>query len=384
MKNQLLVGIALLALITICGGYSNGAFQSGAARTGAPGLGSFAEGTCSGCHGGGSYGEPELNITVTDVNGGPARTTFVPEQDYLVTVQVSAPMGNPGAYGFQSQFLDRTPVAGTSRGRAGSVVSTDAGTRAQTQTSNTPNGPVTREYIEHSAPNTQGTFTFVWRAPDASVDEVDYYVVGNSVDNQGGTGNDNGSTAPTVVTLTRAAALPLDLRAFTAAETSKSVRLNWTTENESGTDRFAVERSATGQDFIEIGTVAAAGDSQEARRYAFTDAAPLPSAYYRLRMQDLDGSATFSPIVTATLPAAISLRAFPNPTVDILQLQLPATEAAALTVELFSVAGTQVGSVRTEAGQGGLTASINVSHLPRGIYLARVAELNQTVRFVKR
>jgi hypothetical protein len=47
--------------------------------------------------------------------------------------------------------------------------------------------------------------------------------------------------------------------------------LQWTTASEQNSDSFFIEKSTDGSNFIIIGSVAAAGNSTEVRKYSFTD-----------------------------------------------------------------------------------------------------------------
>ncbi|MFK8164846.1 MAG: right-handed parallel beta-helix repeat-containing protein [Lewinella sp.] len=97
--------------------------------------------------------------------------------------------------------------------------------------------------------------------------------------------------------------LPSELGTFSAEALSKtSVGLNWNTVTETATGRYHVERKSTHRFWTEIGSVAAAGFSRSSLDYEFMDEeAPAGTLYYRLRMADMDGSYTYSPIREITL-----------------------------------------------------------------------------------
>lgn len=111
------------------------------------------------------------------------------------------------------------------------------------------------------------------------------------------------------------APLPVTLLDFTAQAQPPGVALAWHTAHEQHSAYFAIERSADGQAFTEIGRVAAAGTSSQAHSYAFYDPLPLGgTSYYRLRQVDLDGSFQYSPVrVVGGQAAAGKSLVFPNP-----------------------------------------------------------------------
>ena len=109
---------------------------------------------------------------------------------------------------------------------------------------------------------------------------------------------------------------PVNFTAFTATNLGKTIGLNWSTGTESGNDFYAVERSADGEVFTEIGRVNGAGESRENSEYDFTDEVPLPGVnYYRLRQVDFDGSFSFSSVVFIQNDVALEaeVKVFPNP-----------------------------------------------------------------------
>ncbi len=104
-------------------------------------------------------------------------------------------------------------------------------------------------------------------------------------------------------------ALPVALSSFTAEDFPGSVELSWSTEAESGLDRFVVERSGASGDFQELGEVSA---QNEPFAYTFTDNDPLTGEnIYRLRIEDQDGNISYSALVTLTREGTNSVQLLP-------------------------------------------------------------------------
>jgi hypothetical protein len=82
------------------------------------------------------------------------------------------------------------------------------------------------------------------------------------------------------------ASFPVHLLNFEAKseEGKNEVMVRWFTAKEMDTDSFRIERSENGLDFVEIGVVKAAGQSNRLRAYALYDIHPIVGkpAYYRL------------------------------------------------------------------------------------------------------
>ncbi|WP_026231753.1 right-handed parallel beta-helix repeat-containing protein [Neolewinella persica] len=174
----------------------------------------------------------------------------------------------------------------------------------------------------------------------------------------------NQGAAPDIGPLESGLIVPSELTEFTAqALTKTSVELNWNTISETATDRFYVERKSDHRFWAEVGSVSAAGFSRASLDYSFTDQeAPIGTLYYRLRMVDLDGSYSYSPIREITLSAdGLDLRWLDLRTAE---LQLPdGKEMSDVTASFYSIDGR--GLPLTVSGNQ-LQFSAD---LPAGIYL---------------
>ena len=96
--------------------------------------------------------------------------------------------------------------------------------------------------------------------------------------------------------------LPLNLVSFTAKAVGQTVLLNWLTKTEVNTKSFVVEHSTNGSLWKEIGTVAAKGSGDGS--YLLYHNLPVEGInYYRIKMMDKDGSATFTAIRTVKFSA---------------------------------------------------------------------------------
>jgi len=179
--------------------------------------------------------------------------------------------------------------------------------------------------------------------------------------------------------------LPVELTAFTATAKGNHVVLNWATASEKNNDHFTVERSADGQTFVVVGTVAGQGTTTVAHTYSTTDAnaANLASTlYYRLRQVDTDGTESLSPVRTVAFARPAEASLYPNPATTTTSLDLRALPAGSYTVTLLDLAGH---TVATHHLGSDLLPALDLSALPRGAYLVRVqgAGTNLTKRLVK-
>lgn len=115
------------------------------------------------------------------------------------------------------------------------------------------------------------------------------------------------------ITATSNNPLPVTLVDFTARknEQNQTTLLYWEVANELNFDMYNVERSIDGKTFTQLGKVKAIGESN----YNFTDYHPERGInYYRLQMQNLDGSYNYSPLRSLVFGEdKTELNVYPNP-----------------------------------------------------------------------
>lgn len=86
------------------------------------------------------------------------------------------------------------------------------------------------------------------------------------------------------------------LTSFTIKDSSSIALLQWITSQEFSLSFFSIERSVDGNSFTEIGQVTSAGNPNSDTKYFFTDYNnnTVKNYYYRLKMENLDGSYNYS------------------------------------------------------------------------------------------
>jgi hypothetical protein len=180
--------------------------------------------------------------------------------------------------------------------------------------------------------------------------------------------------------------LPVTLTDYSAllSDDRSSVTVSWTTAKEENNRYFVLQRSADGQSFSDIDTVAATNQS-DARSYYYIDKAPLRDHdFYRLSQIDLDGKTTLFSVLEVTISGA-EAGAFlvsPNPAHNTIFLQLAHPEQGPLSVRLSDGQGKIVRTWRFNK-QGTLwKQAMDVSNLPAGNYFVTV-EGGKTIREVR-
>ena len=158
------------------------------------------------------------------------------------------------------------------------------------------------------------------------------------------------------------APLPATLVSFDAQSDGDLVYVRWTTASEVEVDAFAVELSyGIGEEFAGIEKVEARGSETAGASYEIVIPARAGTQYLRLRTMDRDGASTLSEVVSVWTPSGkTGWRA----ALTDFRLQLDSEEAGE-----FFVVGAQGGVVARGHIGGGETISLDLGHLPDGIYV---------------
>ena len=166
------------------------------------------------------------------------------------------------------------------------------------------------------------------------------------------------------------------LTSFTAQilEGPPAVGLNWTTSFESNDQYFFVQRSADGQTFDNIDTVAAATGSGTGYAYDAVDNNPLAGAdYYRLAMKYRDGTVGYSAIREVIFKQSQdSFFISPNPAVGSLNLWLRNNVTGNLNVRVLDMQGRTLRTWAFVKQDELWTQSIDIGQLSMGSYIIQV------------
>ncbi|MGZ8558100.1 MAG: T9SS type A sorting domain-containing protein [Chitinophagaceae bacterium] len=93
--------------------------------------------------------------------------------------------------------------------------------------------------------------------------------------------------------------LPVQLIYFKATPQQDKIALQWETATETNNQYYTLEQSLNGTDFIAIAKISASGNTNSLSRYSYDDNTDLQGlVYYRLKQTDIEGSLTYSKIVS--------------------------------------------------------------------------------------
>jgi len=185
------------------------------------------------------------------------------------------------------------------------------------------------------------------------------------------------NSATGVLTFNVNVVLPVELISFEADAVASSIQLSWRTATERNNDYMAVERSADGVKFGEIGRVKGAGTTEQPQEYGFVDEHPLPGLnYYRLRQVDFDGAFEYHKTISVAFKgkasSGLNVQAFPNPAQYSLQARWSADSRQPSTLRLFDTSGRLLATYPVDAGAD--SYEVPVSNLPAGLYFLQASQ----------
>jgi hypothetical protein len=164
--------------------------------------------------------------------------------------------------------------------------------------------------------------------------------------------------------------LPIKLLSFGAQKISNdAAELRWTTGSEANAKQFDIMRSTDGKTWANIGIISAKGSNSQ---YSLIDQQPLPgNNFYRLQMQDIDGSVSYSQVRVLNFDASTvnSLTLYPNPAHGQVMLQFGVALAGNISIQIFNSLGQIV--LNQEVALSGVTLNLSIDHLPKGVYTVR-------------
>ena len=181
------------------------------------------------------------------------------------------------------------------------------------------------------------------------------------------------------------APLPVELLDFQAVAEQEGIKLSWATNMEKNFKNFEVQRSIDAVDFKTITSVLPKGNEQEGTAYGYLDheAPRNETLYYRLKMNDLDGSFDFSRLKSVRLEDnRLLVTVTPNPTTGASLLQLNSAEAMPIQIKLYNTIGHEVFQAEQSLRQGNNAVPLPTERLQVGVYEAIISD--GTRKWVKR
>lgn len=176
--------------------------------------------------------------------------------------------------------------------------------------------------------------------------------------------------------------LPVTVTNWTATlQANNNALLTWTTTDAVNFDHFVIQRSTNEEDFEDVATVNAQPDSLNIQQYSYTDRFNYNgNVYYRLKMVDRDGIASYSGIVELPMQESTgAVRIYPTMVENgQITVDAPASVSQA-RLELYDMNGRRILAQDWAALQGRQQVSLSGNgHLASGAYIVRLTD-NETI-----
>jgi len=171
--------------------------------------------------------------------------------------------------------------------------------------------------------------------------------------------------------------LPIELIDFIVNQSGNDAWLSWNTASEFNSDYFGVERSFDGENFVQIGSVPAAGYSLTPLNYSYDDddinEFSSDKIYYRLRMVDQDQTYKYSVVRWINFADHVNethFSVFPNPFTDAVSVWYNSVRDEQAVIQLCDVSGKIIFEQPIKVSIGNNFFTMNqFSSLVQGIYL---------------
>jgi len=160
-----------------------------------------------------------------------------------------------------------------------------------------------------------------------------------------------------------------------------NVEISWTTNFESNSDKFEVERSFDGKEWKSVGSIKGQGISTVKHTYDFTDNVGRNTAnkrdlYYRLKMVDLDKKTSISRILVVRVYNTESVKMIsvtPNPSRSDIMASIQLNQSSIVVMKILTSAGKEMMRKTLNLGAGSNSILMDGSgKLLPGAYLLEV------------
>lgn len=158
--------------------------------------------------------------------------------------------------------------------------------------------------------------------------------------------------------------------------------LRWSTATEHNSDRFEIERSNDGINWINVGSQPAQGYSNQIINYEFNDVRDCSQCqtYYRIKQLDFNGEFEYTPtLVTNCSKHNAFLSLYPNPASEKVYLSINLNRDDHISLTIKDLAGSTVGYQEMFGQKGHNKFVIDVHQLQSSYYVFLIKTSSQVV-----
>jgi hypothetical protein len=174
---------------------------------------------------------------------------------------------------------------------------------------------------------------------------------------------------------TQPVVVPVKFTTIRADRQNKDVAVVWKVENQVNVSHYEVEKSADGSAFNKVGAVAATGGVNASATYNWLDLNALSGMnYYRIKMIEVDGRYSYSPVARVSFNAQSGITIYPNPvTNNTYQLKMTGQPEGEYQLTTYSSNGQRVCSNKVQYnGADAIKKVVLQSKLPQGLYKVEI------------
>lgn len=175
----------------------------------------------------------------------------------------------------------------------------------------------------------------------------------------------------------------LSLDSFEATFENGAMAIRWATLSELNNARFEVERAIRTHSkglrpWMTVAFVTGGGTTDSLQTYAYYDEGDITDAaqvMYRLKQVSFDGSATYSEVVEATLPAplAYAVSSYPDPYIASTTIEYAIPKRARVRLTIYNASGQLVKTlVNSTRKAGRYRETFNATDAAPGLYMYRL------------
>lgn len=180
--------------------------------------------------------------------------------------------------------------------------------------------------------------------------------------------------------------LPVKLKNFKAEKNKSSVTLSWLMAEQDNLSHFVIERSSDGRKFNTLAGISEINRNTDlSAAYEFEDREPAPKAnYYRLKIVDKEGSATYSPVKMITMSESgvkKEISIYHNPGSGLLNINF-GEQTGNVKLRIVNSSGQTLWSANRSVNR---LESLNIDFLSKGIYYLTIdtGQESITKKFIK-
>jgi Secretion system C-terminal sorting domain len=173
---------------------------------------------------------------------------------------------------------------------------------------------------------------------------------------------------------------PVNLTSFTAEKVAKNNKLTWKTSQETNTATFDIQQSKNGRDFVSIGQIAAAGNSNVEKTYTYTHINPSKGFnYYRIKTIDRDNAFKISVVRNVQNIGINQINCYPNPVKNSLTVNINTEKTDVATVQISDINGKIVYTKTVALLEGNNNITVATGNFTAGNYIVKVQLSNEVI-----